>query len=242
MKLLVYWFIVDFLADFVSVECRSPSSMSNLFRNRSSTTISPLTEIILQQQFSTTTINSLTLDSTSTDKSDDESLLFLPISHSTPASVKVIPAIVATVKSTSFDMPLRTNFNSSKVPVKLLTADAIIDSTSPVVINKTVNTTNGSVKYGMNNRDRMSNNVSRLTERLTVSRSANVSHVNMFPKRPLLSPTMSRYLAIAKEKALNSTPSPGLLIAERPTPTHIIAKRHAPLLSLDDFVLDIDNK
>lgn len=241
MKLLLYWFIVDFLADFVSVECRSPSSMSNLFRNRSSTTISPLTEIILQQQFSTTTINSLTLDST--DKSDDESLLFLPISHSTPASVKVIPAIVATVKSTSFDMSLRTNFNSSKVPVKLLTADAIIDSTSPVVINKTVHTTNGSVKYGMNNRDRMSNNVSRLTERLTVSRSANVSHVNMFPKRPLLSPTMSRYLAIAKEKALNnSTPSPGLLIADSPTPTHIIARRHAPLLSLDDFVLDIDNK
>ena len=240
MKLLVYWFIVDFLADFVSVECRSPS-MSNLFRNRSSTTISPLTEIILQQQFSTTTINSLTLDSTSTDKSDDESLLFLPIS--TPASVKVIPAIVAAVKSTSFDMPLRTNFNSSKVPVKLLTADAIIDSTSPVVTTKTVNTTNGSVKYGMNNRDRMSNNVSRLTERLmTVSRSANVSHVNMFPKRPLLSPTMSRYLAIAKEKALNSTPSPGLLITDSPTPTHIIAKRHAPLLSLDDFVLDIDNK
>lgn len=80
-------------------------------------------------------------------------------------------------------------------------------------------------------------NVSRLTERLTVTRPANVSQ--MFPKRPLLSPTMSRYLAIAKEKALNSTPSPPLLIADRPA--HVIAKRHAPLLSLDDFVLDIDN-
>lgn len=230
MKLLIYWCIANFFANFVGVECRSPS-VNNLFRNRPSTTITPSTEETLQQQFSTTTTSS---SSTAPTEKNNDQFLALPVTHSTtPASVKVIPAIVAPLNSTFLDKTLSTNLNSTKVPVR---AVPIFDPAPVARINKTATITDASIKHGANIRFRLNlNNVSRVT----VTRPANASQ--MFPKRPLLSETMSRYLAIAKEKAHNSTPSSTLPVADKPS--HIIAKRAMtiPLLSLDDFVLDIDN-
>lgn len=232
MKLLIYWCIANFIADFIGVECRSPS-VNNLYRNRPSTTNSSPTEETSQQQFSTTTPPSLS--TVATGKSNDQ-LLTPPVTESaTPASVKVIPAIVTAhpLNSTFPNTTLSSHLNSTKVPI---TAVPIIDSTPVIRINKTANVTNVSIKHGVNSRFRL--NVTYVS-RVTVTRPTNASQ--MFPKRPLLSPTMSRYLAIAKEKALNSTPSSTLPGADKPT--HIIAKRAMtmPLLSLDDFVLDVDN-
>jgi hypothetical protein len=232
MKLLIYWCIANFIADFIGVECRSPSVTNNLYRNRPSTTISSPTEETSQQQFSTTTPPSLS--TVATEKSNDQ-LLTPPVTQSAaPASVKVIPAIViAPLNSTFPNKTLSSHLNSTKVPI---TAVPIIDSTPGIRINKTANVTNVSIKHGVNSRFRL--NVTYVS-RVTVTRPTNASQ--MFPKRTLLSPTMSRYLAIAKEKALNSTPSSTLPGADKPT--HIIAKRAItmPLLSLDDFVLDVDN-
>ena len=85
-------------------------------------------------------------------------------------------------------------------------------------------------------RERLALSLNSSTVRPTTSRPVNASQ--MFPKRPLLSATMSRYLAKAKADA---APRP-VTSSTSETSAHVVVKRFViPLMMLDDFVLDIED-
>lgn len=230
MKLLVYWWI--FVVILVSVQCRNP--VNSLLGKRIRPFISPHTqsqstanETPTQQPLRTTTEATPTTHSAR--RVDAETLT--PLVHpGTPSAVKMIPAVAVTTNFSANGVTV--SKNSSTVAVKSIKEDTLTRSTLDVVLGKTDNVSFAITQPAANNQNRfvMGNNATR---------SANpFNATQLFPKRPLRSQTINRYLAKAKEKALgSSTVSP---IPEKLT--HVIVKRHfIPLMSLDDFVLDTDD-
>ncbi len=216
-----------------SIALRS-NSVNNLRSTRtrpSSTSPSPLSpddENVHQQLLVNTTTPTLPSDSSGSNSTG--------LISSSLAAVKVVPAIIApSSKSLAYS-----NTNSSNA-VQVITADTVVDVVStgrPQSFNDTVTlktTTNKPAALSFRERLALSN---LSTVRPNKNRPVNASQ--LFPKRTLLSPTMSRYLA--KAKAATTTLRPVSSSSEASS-AHSIVKRHViPLMSLDDFVLDIDDK
>ncbi|KAI9557249.1 hypothetical protein GHT06_017072 [Daphnia sinensis] len=230
MRLLVYWW--TFVVTLVSVQCRNP--VNSLLSKR----IRPFTSQHTQSQSTNETSTQQTLNTTSTEATPPthsastvgvETLTSL-IHPSTPSTVKVIPAVAATTNLSANGVTL--SKNSSTVAVKSMKEDTLRRSTLDAVWDKADNVSFGITQAATNNQDRfvMGNNATRSTNPFNATQ--------LFPKRPLRSQTINRYLAKAKEKALGSSTASPIL----DKPTHVIVKRHfIPLMSLDDFVLDTDD-
>ncbi|XP_057366512.1 uncharacterized protein LOC130687378 [Daphnia carinata] len=224
MKLLVYWWI--FVVTLVNIQCRN--SVNNLLGKRirpfiTSHTQSQLetNETTTQQSLSRTIKASPPTHSASPIDVETQTSLVYP---STSSAIKAIPAVAATTNFSTNAVTL--SKNSSIVAVKSIKEDSFTRSTIEAVLGKADNVSFSMTQAATNNQDRfvMSNNPFNATQ--------------LFPKRPLRSQTINRYLAKAKEKAFGSStvsPIPSKL-------THVIVKRHfIRLMPLDDFVLDTDD-
>lgn len=232
MKMILVNFI--FLIGFV--HCRSP-----LTSLRSNSRVRPLTSTQLLTTSSTTddefqlrnsSLSAAAVNSTTYFAESDQSITL-------PETIKVVSAIVAPSKSSS-SMESDQSNNST---VQVITANVLVESMPAVVsLNETstttventtvVNTTVKPVVLSFRERFLLHNWDATRSNRPTNS-------PQLLPKRPLLSVSMSRYLAKARD--ITKTTSPTITSTEE---THNVKRRSliSWMSPLDDFVLDVEDK
>lgn len=224
MKLLVYSWM--FVVIFVGIQCLNPA---NSLRNKRIRPFMSQSQLTTNETSTQQPLTTITVAASSTNSSNPkffETLTFL-VNHTTPSEIE--PVVHVTTKFSAAETTL--SKNSSILVVKSITEDTRSGSTLSTVITKANNTSFGIGQPAANhqNRSMMGN----------ITRSVNPANAtSFFPKRPLRSQTINRYLAKAKEKALGSSVASPIT----KKPNHVIVKRHfIPFMSLDDFVLDTDN-
>lgn len=224
--------LVNFIFLIGLVHCRSP-----LTSLRSNSRVRPLTSTQLLTTSSTTddefqlrnsSLSATAVNSTTYFAESDQSITL-------PETIKVVSAIVAPSKSSS-SMESDQSNNST---VQVITANVLVESMPAVVsLNETstttvVNTT--TVKpVVLSFRERF------LLHNWDATRSNRPTNSpQLLPKRPLLSVSMSRYLAKARD--ITKTTSPTITSTEE---THNVKRRSliSWMSPLDDFVLDVEDK
>lgn len=221
--------LVNFIFLIGIVQCRTP-----LTSLRSNSRVRPLTSTQLlmasstqddefQQRNSTSTSIALAVSSTTNVTELDQSI-------TQQQTVKVIPAIVAPSKSS----PMAQSNNSA---VQVITANVLVESSPSEVVPLNETSTaveNTTATPVLSFRERFFLNNWNATRSNKPTNSP-----QLLPKRPLLSVSMSRYLA--KARAVTKTSAPAITSPEE---THNVKRRSFIfwMPPLDDFILDVEDK